>query len=101
MTERGNEKSALVGDTYDPTQSHSFASFGWEDLEAMASYVLENHSGLMDEDLCFEVNDDDDLALLDEPTDLQWLLTYMELHYQKFNSHFEWEPAKNFEEKAS
>ena len=93
MTERGDEKSALVGDTYDPTQSHSFASFGWEDLEAMASYVLENHSGLMDEDLCFEVNDDDDLALLDEPTDLQWLLTYMELHYQKFNSHFEWEPT--------
>lgn len=79
---------------YDPTQSHSFATQCDPDLETMASHVLHNHSDLMDEDLCFEVNDDDDLTILDDPTDLQWLLKYMEMHYKKFGTHFEWLPAK-------
>ena len=80
--------------TYDPTQSHSFALHKDEDLETLATYVLHNHSDLMDEELCFKVNDDEDLVLLDEPTDLQWLLKFMELHYKQFGTHFEWSPAK-------
>jgi hypothetical protein len=80
--------------TYDPMQSHSFADQCNFDLETIASYVLHNHSDLMDEDLCVEVNDDADLSLFDAPTDLQWLLKYMELHYKTFGTHFEWLPAK-------
>jgi dihydroorotase-like cyclic amidohydrolase len=80
--------------TYDPMLSHSFADQCSPDLETIASYVLHNHSDLMDEDVCIEVNDDADLSLFDAPTDLQWLLKYMELHYKTFGTHFEWLPAK-------
>lgn len=80
--------------TYDPMQSHSFADQCSHDLETIASYVLHNHCNLMDEDVTEETNYDHTLEMLDEPTDLQWLLKYMELHYKKFGSHFEWLPAK-------
>ena len=79
---------------YDPTQSHSFADQCNFDMETIASYVLHNYSDLMDEDVCCEVNDDADLSIFDAPTDLQWLLKYMELHYKTFGTHFEWLPAK-------
>ena len=79
---------------YDPMLSHSFADQCSHDLETIASYVLHNHSDLMDEDVTEETNYDHSLEMLDEPTDLQWLLKYMELHYKKFGSHFEWLPAK-------
>ena len=79
---------------YDPTQSHSFADQCSHDLETIASYVLHNHSDLMDEDLCDKVHDDADYQFLYVPTDLQWLLKYMELHYKTFGTHFEWLPAK-------
>lgn len=96
MTERGDEKSTSMGKTmtYDPTLSHSFADQCNFDMETIASYVLHNHSDLMDDDICFEVNDDWTLVELDAPTDLQWLLKYMEMHHQKFGSHFEWLPTK-------
>jgi hypothetical protein len=60
-------------------------------MEIIASYVLHNHSNLMDGDVVEETNYDHSLEMLDEPTDLQWLLKYMEYHFKKFNSHFEWE----------
>ena len=80
--------------TYDPMLSHSFADQCSHDLETIASYVLHNHSDLMDEDVTEETNYDHSLEMLDEPTDLQWLLKYMELHYKKFGSHFEWLSVK-------
>lgn len=81
--------------TYDPFLSHSLSSSDPEHLEAIASHVLENHSGLMDEDAVDATNFDRSLELLDAPTDLQWLLKYMEHHYSQFGSHFEWQPAKS------
>jgi len=48
----------------------------------------------MDEDVTEETNYDHSLEMLDAPTDLQWLLKYMELHYKTFGTHFEWLPAK-------
>jgi len=80
--------------TYDPFLSHSLSSIDPDQLDAIASYVLNNHSGLMDEDAVDLTNFDRSLELLDEPTDLQWLLKYMEHHYNQFGSHFEWQPAR-------
>lgn len=96
MTERGDEKSTSMGKTmtYDPTLSHSFSLHNGDNMEIIASYVLSNHGKLMDGDVTEETNYDHSLEMLDEPTDLQWLLKYMEYHYQKFGSHFEWEPTK-------
>jgi len=136
MTERGDEKSAVVnetydifvrismgkGMTYDPYLSRSFASFSpeaeeawtnpdnWEGhlfngpfvMDDMAIDIVYDRTSPMDVDLCSEMEDygveRDGRDNLDEPTDLEWLIKYMELHYQKFGSHFEW---LNLEEKAS
>ena len=81
--------------TYDPFLSHSLSSSDPDQLDAIASDVLNNHSGLMDEDAVDLTNFDRSLELLDEPTDLQWLLKYMEHHYSQFGSHFEWQPARS------
>ena len=80
--------------TYDPTLSHSFSLHNGDNMEIIASYVLNNHGKLMDGDVTEETNYDHSLEMLDEPTDLQWLLKYMEYHYKKFGSHFEWLPTK-------
>jgi hypothetical protein len=136
MTERGDEKSAVVNDpydrfvrdsmekgmTYNPYLSHSFASFSpsakeaWENpdnweghlfngpfvMDDMAADVRDDQASPMDLDLCIGMEDygveRDGRDNLDEPSDLEWLIKYMELHYNKFGSHFEW---LNLEEKES
>jgi hypothetical protein len=53
-----------------------------------ATQALEDCYGLMADDLCEKVGEA--LSLLDEPTDLQWLIEYMKQHYNLTGSHFEW-----------
>ena len=79
--------------TYDPTLSHSFSLHDGDEMEIIAPYVLIYHAKLMDRDVIEETNCDHSLEMLDKPTDLQWLLKYMEYHFKKFNSHFEWGPT--------
>jgi hypothetical protein len=79
--------------SYDPTHSPSFvALFGNEDdpkiLNQKALQALEDSYGLMTEELTDAVQES--LSRLDEPTDFEWLLEYMRLHFEEYKTHFVW-----------
>ena len=80
-------------DTYDPTLSPSYvAAFGDVDdlkiLETCALKALEDSYGLMTDEIIEAVQEA--LVRLDEPTDYQWFLEYMRLHYETYKTHFTW-----------